>query len=191
MNEQINPAINLNKEAVKYSIVLAMLSIGSYLLAYLINPQILIKWWFGILFLILFIVALIFISRGLRKSNGGFITFGKLFQSLFIAMIISSIISTGFNLLLYKVIDPELETTLRTAMIESTTEMLQGFGMSDDDIEKATSKMQEQSFSPDGKQFAGIIIFSLIISLIFAAVYKKKDRTTDFESMLDDGSKTS
>jgi hypothetical protein len=178
------PPINLNRESTKYGLMLGLFSTAVYLLTYVINPMLLVKWWLGIAIMVIFIVALVIICKAIRKANGGFISFGEMFQSIFIVMIVSSVISVGFQWILYKVIDPTLEETLRTALIENTSQWMMDWGMSDSEIEKATEGMQTQSFAPSIWSLLATLFGAGIFALIFAAIFKKKNKDADYEALL-------
>ena len=190
MDDSIAKPVNLTNESIKYGAMLGLVSTALYLLTYVIDPMLMIKWWLGIVMLVLFVVMLVFISKAIRKANGGFISFGKMFQMIFIVMMVSSVISVGFQFVLYKVIDPTLEETLRSALIENTSQWMMDWGMSESDIEKATEGMQTQSFAPSAWSIFGVLAASVIFALIFGAIFKKKNKDADYEALLTQESST-
>ncbi len=163
--------------AIKYGLIVAAIGIGFMLMAYLINLEILTKWWVGIALwvvaLVLFIVA---VSKA-RAQMGGIISFKEAFATFIVAYLVNAVLTTVFSLLLFNVIDPDAAERLQDMIIESTAQTMENFGAPEESIDETISQMSEASQFGVGQQirgfFTGIIIYS-VIGLIVAAVMKKK-----------------
>lgn len=172
----------MNKESIKSGLLLGAISIAITMLVYVIDTELMVKWWFGLLSLGLSIFLVSYFGIKYRnEETDGFLSFGKAYVYSFTVIVVSAIVSTLFTFLLYSVIDPELPQTLSDASYEQSLEMMRSFGADPDSIDDETlDKMREQSdkqFSIPGlaKGFIWVIVGCAIISLITGAIIKKKE----------------
>ena len=103
-------------------------------------------------------------------------TFKEGFTTYFISAVIGIAISVVFNIILYNYIDPEAADTLKQLTMESTANIMKGFGAPASEIKKAIENLQEyEQFSviEQIKGSAYSIIGSSIFGLILAAIFKK------------------
>lgn len=164
---------------IKYGIILALISIIITTLIYIVDETIMIKWWFGLISLAISLGLLIYFGIGIRNENGGFMKFKTAFVLVFLIVLVSSIIGSAYNLVLYTVIDPELGGRLTEASIEQAQAMMERFGMPEGpQMDEALDKIREQdNFSLTNllkSSAIGSIVISLILGLIVGAIIKKK-----------------
>ena len=179
---------NLNKEAIKYGVFFGLFNVVLFLIVYLIDFTLFVSFKLDLLSIVIAIGALIFFSRTFRKLNGGFITFNKLFQLLFISYILSIFLGTVFTVILNTVIDPELPEHLKKTVMDNTYQWMHDWNVPDAKIDETMAEMEKQDFSPSFKNttlqtFYGIL-FAAVMCLIFAAIYKKKNKEADYEALL-------
>jgi hypothetical protein len=172
----------MNKESVKSGLLLGVISIAITMLVYVIDTELMVKWWFGLLSLGLSIFLVSYFGIKYRKEEaGGFLSFGKAYVYSFTVIVVSAIVSTLFTFLLYSVIDPDLPQVLADASYEQSLEMMRSFGADPDSMDDdALDKIREQAdnqFSSAGraKGLIWILVGSVIISLITGAIIKKKE----------------
>tara|TARA_B100001245_G_scaffold180745_1_gene138869 strand:- start:608 stop:1129 length:522 start_codon:yes stop_codon:yes gene_type:complete len=168
------------KNAVKSGVYVGVLSIIFVLLAYVIEPTYLAKWWFGIGILVINLGLVIYFGLQYRKEEEGYLTFKEGFLHGFVLLLVAGIIGTVFQILLYTVIDPELPQIITEAMVAQQEAMLQKFGMQGAQLDEAIEKIKEETpknFTAGGllKSYAFGTIFYLIISLITGAIVKKSE----------------
>lgn len=147
-------------------------------LAYVVDLGLMVKWWYGIILLLVMVGFGIASSVGARKLLGGFISFKNAFASYFITIVIAMVISTLVGLLLFQVIDPEAAQVLEQKIVESTTAMMERFGAPQSEIDKAILAMEEQDQFSLGNQLKSVawqLVIFAIIGLIVALVVKKTD----------------
>ena len=87
------------------------------------------------------------------------------------------LISTIITVLIFVVIDPELQTTVRELTIAKTTEMMENFGAPTDAIDQAIEGIREQdnfSISAQIKGYFSTLVMSSIVGLLLALILKKK-----------------
>ena len=168
---------------IKYSIILALISIIITTLIYIIDETMMVKWWFGLISLAISFALLIYFGMTIRNEAGGFMKFKTAFTLIFLIVFFSTIISSAYNLVLYSVIDPDLGSRLTEALIEQQTQILENFGVPADQMDEQLNRIREQdSFSvPSLLKSSGIasIIGALIMGLIVGAIIKKKEPEPD------------
>jgi len=168
---------------IKYSIILALISIIITTLIYIIDETMMVKWWFGLISLAISFALLIYFGMAIRNEAGGYMKFKTAFTLIFLIVFFSTIISSAYNLVLHTVIDPDLGTRLTEALIEQQTQILERFGVPEDQMDQALNQIREQdNFSLSSiLKSSGIasIVGALIMGLIVGAIIKKKEPEPD------------
>ena len=168
---------DLKGPVIKYSIILALISIIITTLIYIVDETMMIKWWFALISLAISFALLIYFGIAIRNEGGGFMKFKTAFTLIFLIVFFSTLISSAYNLLLHTVIDPDLGSRLTEALIEQTTAMLERFGVPESQMDEALAKVREQNnFSVASLlKSSGIasVVGGLILGLIVGAIVKK------------------
>ncbi len=169
---------NLNSYVIKYSIIIALISIIINTLVYIIDETMMIKWWFGLISIAITFGLLIYFGISIRNETGGYMSFKTAFITIFLIVFFSTIISIGYSLVLHNLIDPDLKNRLSEAMIEQTTQMMERFGVPEDQMDEALEKVKQQdNFSTLAMLKSGgivSIVIGLLFGLIVGAIIKKK-----------------
>lgn len=164
----------IKKNGITYGIIAGV--VGALITAtiYAIDLNLFVKWWIGIAIIIIYITIGIVLLSKTKKELKGVFSFKEAFTTYFISGVVATLISVGFNILLFNVIDPSAKDTLNEIFIKSTAETLQKFGTPTAAINEAVTKMQENNpYSTvellKGSIFsiAGTAFFGLILALIF------------------------
>jgi len=171
---------NLNKNAINNGIIIAVITIAIQLLTYYAAPQLLGATWYGIVISLLSLVIYIVFTLDLRKKVGGFWTFKQALTGIFIMSLIANAVSSVFNFVFYKFIEPNAYDKVKGYVADGLTATFEKMGMSgaamDDAIEKATESLKSQ-YQPGPldflKNIAIAILIGFVFSLIFAAIFKK------------------
>lgn len=178
MEENTTPAPSLASHAAKWGAILSGISIVVVMLLYAIDYTLMAGFTFLIILTLIGLGFVIYAGINYRNEIGGYIPFGKAFVHGLIVFAIGGIITTCFNLLLYKVIDPELSENLTEAIISNTEAMMVKFGAPQDSIDETLDKMREEmpdNFSTLGllkNYFKGLIWYT-ILSLITGLIVRK------------------
>lgn len=154
---------------------------------YFLGVTAMISWWTVLVAFVLGLSLYFYFGYRYRKMNGGFLPFKDAFLLIFLMSAIASTLSGLFMILLYHVISPDLPEKMYDAVIVKTTNMLQGWGMTQDKVDATINKMQSdpnpfslgRQFRSIGINFIGCAIFALIIGAII-----KKNRPP-FENVID------
>jgi len=171
------------QHALKFGLILGMVSAIFTLLLYVIDPTLMVNMWM-LLLLLVFIGLVVYGGISYRKEIGGYIDFGPAYIHGFTVLVIMGIIGLAMNLLMYNVVDPNLKDTLTEATIEQTRSMMERFGAPEDSIDEALENAQadtEDRFSNMGliKSFLYGIIAYAVIALITALIVRRREKVSD------------
>ena len=172
---------NYYEEVVRGGIMLAAVSIIITMLAYIINVEMMVEWWFGLISLAISVTLLIYIGVGYRNSIGGILSYGDAFKFSFLVMAVSYVIGIGFQILLYTIIDPGLPEVITQLTVEKTVQMMESFGTSQEIIDASIEGVEEAI--KNSTTASGILISSpwglLLLGLfsLITAIFIKKNET--------------
>jgi ABC-type Fe3+ transport system permease subunit len=126
----------------------------------------------------LIILLTIFTVNYRNKYFGGYISYKNAFLFGLLAVLVSIVLGIIYNIIFHKFIDPGYLERITMMMQDKTLEMLQSRGLSEDQIEQAMRRFEDQGVPTVAKTLrqsliAGVI-GGVIMSLISAAIGKKK-----------------
>ncbi len=175
-NEEKAP--NIYQHAVKFGIYMAGISIALVVIFYIVDLSILATFKFIGLAILIGLGFVIYAGINYRNTIGGYIPYGQAFIYGIICLAAAGLISTGFNILLYHVIDPDLPKNLGDAIIANTEDTMRNWGAPEDAIDKTLAQLESQmetQFSVGNLilgYFKACIMYA-IISLITALVIRR------------------
>ncbi|MDC1516159.1 DUF4199 domain-containing protein [Cyclobacteriaceae bacterium] len=167
----------MKDHALKSGVILGVVGILISLIVYIIDPLLMIKWWFSLSSLVLFIALVSYFGIQYREMLGGFVSFKIAYIYSILTFVLAGLIGTAFSILLFQVIDPDLPQLMSEAIIEQTVEMMEGFGANQEIIDEAIEDADPAaSFTVMGqiKSFGMVLIFYAVMSLITGAIIKRK-----------------
>jgi magnesium-transporting ATPase (P-type) len=170
---------NLTQQFVRYGLIVGLLQVIIAVITYVAgvdtfaNHMIL----FSVLMLVVAVAISIFVITSFRKNNGGYMTLKEGFMVTFFTFAIAGLITTVFGIILYQFIDPEYPKQLAEKITIATQEMMEKFGASEADIEKAMERQGDMSekFTVGGQirsYLTGLIAYA-IYAVILSAIFKK------------------
>ncbi|SHG34657.1 Protein of unknown function [Flavobacterium fluvii] len=167
----------IKKNGISYGIITGIVSALITTAIYSIDLNLFVKWWLGIIiFLVYIIIGIVLLSKT-KKELKGIFSFKEAFTTYFISAVIGILISVGFNILLFNVIDPSAKDTLNDIFIKYTVEMLQKIGTPSSAINEAAKKMQENNPYSTIELMKGSIysiVGSALFGLLLALIFKSK-----------------
>ncbi|MDO6440452.1 DUF4199 domain-containing protein [Cyclobacterium sp. 1_MG-2023] len=180
-HEKISPT----KAALNSGLIVGLVMVSLTFIIYFINYSYLVSAWYGFAVFALFFGMVIYFGIQYRKEIGGFMTFGTAFQFALVTLIVSGLITTLGNILLYQVIHPELAEILVKEQLENMMDLLDNFGAADslssEQIKDMRADMENQfTISGQISGFGTSLFIYAILSLILGAIIKKRDKSTDF-----------
>jgi len=169
------PVLN---HAAKFGGILAAISIVIVMLLYAVDYTIMAGFTFILVLLVVGIGFTIYAGINYRNSIGGYIPYGKAYLHGFLVLAISGLVSTLFNIVLYKVIDPDLAQNLTEAIITNTEATMANFGAPQESIDEAITKMRDEmpsNFTVTGLLwgYCKALIWYAILALITGLVVRK------------------
>lgn len=118
-----------------------------------------------------------------RPLDGGTLTYGNAFKTLFIAAVISSILFIASGFVIKSYVAPDKAEEEKIINIENTVAGMEKWDMDEEKIDLVVEKMQEKDAKPTitdtllGLVF--FIFFDTILALIIAIFVKKKPKEGD------------
>jgi len=114
-----------------------------------------------------------------RKQLGGYMTFKEALVFAFLAYFIFEVFYAIATLILFRLIDPELQQKVLIQTMDTMRRMMEKFGMDDSKIDDALKTAQESSEKAYtfGQVFLGLglaLIWDFIKSLIIALISQRK-----------------
>jgi Protein of unknown function (DUF4199) len=169
---------SIKSSAINYGVYLgAALSLITITI-WFVNLNLMANIWLGI-GILLAAIAFGVVSTAKSKSiMNGFLTFKEAFSSYFITIAVGVIISQVVSFILFNFIDPEAAKQIQQITIDSTVNMMEGFGAPAETIAEAVEKIENTNqFSIVSvlKSTAWSLVFQAVIGLIVAAIMKKSN----------------
>jgi hypothetical protein len=170
-----------NKLAINNGLFIGGISAVLNILIYYIYPQMMGNTIYGIFMMFIAMGLYVFFTIDLRKKIGGFWSFKEALKGIFLMSFIAGLLSTFVNFVFYKFIEPGAFEQISGIITENLTVTYEKLGMDqvtiDNTIEKVLESMKSQ-FNPsfvDLLKTLGIgVLIQFIMSLIFAAIFKKE-----------------
>jgi hypothetical protein len=171
----------IKSKGVNFGLVYGLFLSLLVLYAYVVDLNFFTSYWLPGLMILGFLVHGFWVIGSLKKAQEGFVTFKEAFTVFFIANALGLLLSTILTILIFVVIDPDLQTIVKDLTITKTTEMMENFGAQGDQIEKTIEGIKEQDNYSVGAQIKGYFMtlaISSIFGLLFSLILKKKKEET-------------
>lgn len=173
------------KAALNYGLIIGLVMLSINFIVYFMDYSYLVAAWYGFLVLVLFFAQVIYFGKQYRKEIGGFMDFSTAFQFAFVTLIVSGLITTLGNMVLYFVIHPGLPELLVETQLENMVAMMDSMGVGDslsgDQIDDMRNEMASGfTFGGQIKAFGISLIIYAVLALVLGAIIKKRDKSTDF-----------
>jgi hypothetical protein len=172
---------NLNKAASTNGVIIGILSTVIGVVTYYVFPSLLGSMSFGIATLVVSLLIYIFFTIDLKKKIGGFWTFKEALKGIFLMSFIAGLVYSLANVAFYKFIEPGAFEKIAGFMESGMSQTFENMGMEQEKIDEAVAKQIEgikAQYDPTFAQFfknLGIaVIIQFVMSLIFAAIFKKE-----------------
>ena len=167
----------IKSKGINFGIAYGLFLILLTLYAYAIDLNFFASFWFLGLVMVGFFVNGLWVIGSLKKIQEGFVTFKEGFTVFFISNALALLLSTIITMLIFLVVDPELQVTVKELTITKTTVMMENFGAPTDAIEEAIDKLRTQdnfSLVAQIKGYFSTLAISSIMGLLFALILKRK-----------------
>lgn len=173
-----NEQPTMMSHGVKWGLITASIGIILTIIWYVVDYALLGDWKIGLLSIAIYIGLLIYAGITYRNEVGGFLSYGKAFQYTMIVVVVSGLITTIFNVLLYQVVNPELGQMVTEAALQNQEEMMRSMGAPESSIEQGLEdarKRMENQYTISGQLlgFGFILIGGAILALLTSLVVRK------------------
>ncbi len=164
----------IKKNGVSFGVMTGIVSALITAAIYTIDLNLFVKWWLAIIIILVYLIIGIVLLSKTKKELKGIFTFKEAFTTYFISAVIGIVISVGFNILLFNVIDPSAKDAINEIVIKYTAETMQKFGAPSVAVNEAIKKMQENNpystielLKSSVFSIGGSALFGLLLALIF------------------------
>jgi hypothetical protein len=169
----------IKRNGITFGVLTGILSALITASIYAIDLNFFVSWWVGVLSIMIYLVLGIVLLTKTKKELKGIFPFKEAFTTYFICAVIAILIGTAFNILLFNVIDPSAQDTLKEITLKNTIAMMEKFNSPPAAINDVISKMKDSNpFSTIEllKGSVSSIVFSSIFGLLMAAFFKSKSQ---------------
>ena len=169
----------IKRNGVTFGVLTGILSALITATIYAVDLNLFVSWWVGIVSILVYLILGIILLSKTKKEMNGLFVFKDAFTTYFICAVIAIAIGTVFNILLFNVIDPSAQDTLKEITIKNAVAMMQKFNSPAAAINEMITKMKENNPYSVIELLKGAIfsiVFSSIIGLIMAAFFKSKSQ---------------
>lgn len=171
---------DLNKSAVTNGVIIGALSSVIGIVTYYVAPSLMGSMYFGIGIMLVSLALYVFFTLDLRTKIGGYWDFRTALKGIFLMAFIAGLLGMIVNFVFYKFIEPGAFEKISVFISDGTTKTFENMGMGQDQIDEAVEKQLEAmkaqfdpSFKDLTKNFGIAVLIQFIMSLIFAAIFKK------------------
>ncbi|WP_149913546.1 DUF4199 domain-containing protein [Sphingobacterium cavernae] len=162
------------KESIKYGIILGIISFLLGIIVLFVSRNMQSFWMLTsmsfIINTILYMIVALAFSYTLRKKNGGFWNFSIGLKSIFLMLLVSTVLATVSTMVYVHVINPGLQEEVLRNTINITIEQLETSGAPDDVIDSRVAALEEQ-MNTLGQITIKNIFRSLMISILMQFVF--------------------
>jgi hypothetical protein len=170
----------LNSAAITRGLYIAAITFALQIILYYVSPQILASMSYKMAISFISLGIYIYFTIDLRKAIGGFWTFSTALKGLLLMSLVANFVSLAATAIFYKFIESSAYERMLDLEMAAQTKMLENFGTPQDKIdealvgvEKQIKAMYDPTFMDLLKSFGIVLITAVILSLIFAAIFKK------------------
>ncbi len=169
----------IKKNGFNFGVLSGLISVIITSLVYIVDLKLFTSFWLLLIIITISLTLAIVLLNKSKKELNGILTFKEAFTVYFLMSLVSVLISVGFNIILFNIIDPDVKVTLKELTIKSSMEMMEKFGAPKSEIKKAVTEIGKQDQFGVVSQIKGMfgtLVFSSIFGLILAAFFKTPNR---------------
>jgi len=171
---------DLNKTARTNGLIIGIISAAIGITIYYVAPSVMGSAGYGIGLGILSLVLYIIFTLDLKRKIGGYWSFREALKGIFLMAVIAGVVSTVITDAFYKLIEPDAYAKVSVYVEDGLTQTYERFGMGQDKIDqfvgialKGLKSQLDPNLMDFFKNLSALILAAFIMSLIFAAIFKK------------------
>mgnify|MGYP001570077620 FL=1 len=147
-------------------------------LFYIVNLDLMIKWWVSLLSLTTVIVFGVLSAKKAKSILGGFIDFKGAFSNYFITVALGIGISTFVSIAIFSFIDTDAAAYLNEQILLVTKQSMERFNAPEELVRQTLLEASEKdnfSIATQLQNYVFFLAFISLLGLIVAAIIKKSD----------------
>ena len=174
--------VNIISESVKYGVICGLLALLLMFGGWSMGTEQYVSILYITTFIPYMIIILIIGGIQVRKANDNLLPYKEALKFTFLAYVIAGLLIAIGTYLLYNVIDKEVTQRSLVIRMEKTRKMMEAFGASESDIDKALEEVEKESADTGFKKiFLGYglgLIWDFVKSLLIALIIRKEKNVT-------------
>lgn len=177
----------MRNKLIKHGLITGLIVTIYMALLYAAGLKYLSNWWLTVLMYPIVIALLCIFTGRLRKEYPEQpFAFGQTFVVFLSMAMISTLVTTIWNIILFNIIDASLAKELTELILEQTRDMMENWGAPEDTVKETLKGMKDlpSQFKPLAqlKSWLSGGLFLAIMALICAAFLKRKTESNPFKA---------
>ena len=183
--DEIDILIRMKEGVIRYGILVGGVVSAYIALLYSAGMEVFANWWYSALMYPVSIGLICYFTVQLRNKNQEDpFRFKQAFIVVLSMLMLATLVSTVWNILLFNVIDKTLAKELSVRILEETEETMEKWGAPQEAIKETMKEMRDlpEQFKPIAQLLGWLKggLFMAIISLICASFIKRKEPQNPF-----------
>jgi len=175
----------MKNSVIRYGIIVGIVISAYVALLYAAGMEVFANWWFSVIMYPISIGLVCYFTIQLRDKNDSEpFRFKQTFIVILSLLMLATLVSTGWNIILFNVIDTTLAKELSERILEETAETMEKWGAPDETIKKTLKEMRDlpTQFKPTAQLLSWLKggLFMALVSLICASFIKRKESKNPF-----------
>lgn len=175
----INETIKRNGST--YGVIIGIILSLITTIMYVVDLELFIAWWTTFLSFSIFIIVPALMLIKTKNDLKGNLSFKEAFTAFFITALVGLLISVGYKMVLFNIIDPSIKETLLDLTIKYLKSTSQKFGVPASSLNEMLANLRETDPFSIVEQLKGAVVnlfFCGILGLIMAAIFKSTSKST-------------
>ena len=172
----------IKKNGITYGLITGVILSLVTTIMYAVNLELFIAWWTTLLsFSVFIIIPMIALIVTKKELNDNF-PFKDAFTTYFICALVGLLISVGFKMVLFNIIDPSIKGSLLELTVNYLKNTSAKFGVPSTSLNEMIDNLRKTDPFSITEQIKGAVVslfFCAILGLVMAAFFKSKPTSQD------------
>jgi hypothetical protein len=175
----------MKRSVIQYGAIVGVIISVYIALLYALGIEVFANWWYSVIMYPISIGLICYFTIQLRNKNESEpFNFKQTFVVLLSMLMLATLVSTLWNIVLFNVIDPSLPKELSERILEETENTMAKWGAPEDVIKDTLKEMRDlpSQFKPVGQLMSWLKggLFMAILSVVCASFVKRKNPVNPF-----------
>ena len=172
----------IKRNGITYGVITGVILALITTIMYTVNLELFIAWWTTLLSFSVFIFIPILALIKTKAELKNIYSFKEAFTTYFICALFGLLISVGFKMVLFNIIDPSIKDSLLDLTVNYLKDTSSKFGVPATSLNEMIENLKKTDPFSIGEQLKGAVVslfFLAILGLIMAAIFKSKPTSQD------------